>query len=89
MIDTAAEAPARAAQDAPYFYTIQDVIRLSTFSQSTIYEKEAAGKFPRRCFPFGDRSVRWLKAEIDEWVRCAAEGRPWRPAPGQDRRARR
>jgi len=35
--------------------------------RSTIYERMAAGKFPRPVFPDGARSARWLEAEIIAW----------------------
>ena len=36
-------------------------------STSTIYEKMAAGEFPRP-IPLGKRAVGWLEDEIDEWI---------------------
>jgi prophage regulatory protein len=35
--------------------------------RSTIYERMAAGKFPKPVFPDGARSARWLEAEIIDW----------------------
>lgn len=54
------------------FLKFQDVSTKTGLSRSTIWRMERSGSFPRRKV-VGKNSVRWLEAEIDEWMkaRCA------------------
>lgn len=50
-----------------------EVEELTGLPRSSIYERMAAGKFPRP-IPLGGRSVGWLEPEIIEWQKqCVAE----------------
>jgi prophage regulatory protein len=43
-----------------------EVERATGLPRSSIYERVAAGKFPKPV-PLGGRSVGWLEAEVTEW----------------------
>ena len=53
---------------AVQFLTIDEVVARVRRGKTWIWQREKAGKFPhgRRV---GDRSVRYLSSEIDEWMR--------------------
>ena len=40
---------------------------LAGVKRSFIYERMAAGRFPRS-FPLGPRARGWLKSEVDAWI---------------------
>jgi prophage regulatory protein len=45
-----------------------EVEKITGLPRSSIYERMAAGTFPRPV-PLGDRAVAWLEAEVIEWQR--------------------
>jgi len=51
------------------FYTIREVIVITTLSRATIYRKMAAGSFPA-CISISEGRVAWLDRDIEEW--CAS-----------------
>lgn len=56
------------------FLPKSEVIRLTGLPQSTLYEKIAAGEFPKPV-PLTPRRVGWLEDEIDEWQKSRIEAR--------------
>ncbi|MDP4540148.1 AlpA family phage regulatory protein [Qipengyuania sp. DY56-A-20] len=46
---------------------LSDVIRRVSFSRATIYNKIAAGEFPRPV-PISENRVAWDSAAIDAWI---------------------
>lgn len=46
---------------------MNEVIRMTGLSRSSIYDRMNAGLFPRSC-SLGCRSVAWVESEILEWV---------------------
>jgi prophage regulatory protein len=50
-----------------------EVERLTGLSRSTLYDKMAAGQFPKSV-PLSGRAVGWLETEIADWQHaCIAE----------------
>ena len=58
-------------------WTLQEVMRVTSLSRSTIYARMAAGEFPRP-IRVGARGVRWRADEIMAWIdsrpRAGSEG---------------
>jgi len=52
--------------------TINDVIELTGFSKSFIYQRIKDGNFPRPLKVFGS-SNRWTLEQIKEWMEAAAQ----------------
>jgi prophage regulatory protein len=53
----------------PQFLTIKQVVAITGMSRSAIYVAMPDGRFPKHVNPYeGSRSVRWIPAEIYEWV---------------------
>ena len=50
------------------FLTLREVQDLTKLSKSSIYRLSASGGFPRP-FRWGERAVRWNRAEVEEWMR--------------------
>jgi prophage regulatory protein len=59
--------PVFPAKTLQKFMTRKDVEAVTRLPRSTIYERMAAGRFPRPVFPDGARSARWVEAEIIDW----------------------
>jgi predicted DNA-binding transcriptional regulator AlpA len=53
---------------------IDQVEDLTAISRSHIYHLAALGQFPKQVNVFG-RSVRWIAAEIEDWIDKRCEGR--------------
>ena len=68
------------------------IIRLATvqvktgLKHSAIYERIAAGTFPR-AIPLGPKAVGWLEAEVDAWIDDRIAERDDKRASGVDARA--
>lgn len=61
------------------FLSLREVRQRTTLSRPTIYRRMAAGTFPRQV-TLGGRSVAWVEAEVEAWMRdCIA------PAEGHRR----
>ncbi|WP_374556687.1 helix-turn-helix transcriptional regulator [Aquitalea pelogenes] len=56
---------------------IETVMERLEMSESTIRRRIKAGQFPRP--RHNGRASRWIEHEVDEWIKCFAEGRPWHP----------
>ena len=48
------------------FYTVSEVVAITTLSRATIYRKMAQGTFPA-CVSISEGRVAWTAREIDEW----------------------
>jgi|tagenome__1003787_1003787.scaffolds.fasta_scaffold18187069_2 prophage regulatory protein len=48
------------------FYTIHDVILITTLSRATIYRKMASGTFPARV-SISERRVAWDAHDVETW----------------------
>lgn len=65
---------------------VEDVVRETTLSESTVWRLVAAGRFPRP-LDLGGRVRRWRRAEIEAWVNADQPSRdkwhwtPPEPAP--------
>lgn len=46
---------------------ITDVIKLTTLSRSTIYDRVAKGEFPNR-IQLSPRRVAWRRVDIENWI---------------------
>ncbi|ENQ8180086.1 AlpA family transcriptional regulator [Vibrio parahaemolyticus] len=46
---------------------MNEVIRITGLSRSSIYDRMNAGLFPRSC-SLGCRSVAWVESEVIDWV---------------------
>jgi prophage regulatory protein len=66
----------QSATDDPVFLRRSAVEARTGLSRSSIYDRIAAGEFPKPV-PLGGRSVGWVEAEIREWqkARIAERGR--------------
>jgi prophage regulatory protein len=51
---------------APRFYSIREVVVITTLSRATIYRKMAQGSFPL-CVSVSEGRVAWTAREISEW----------------------
>ncbi|MBN8646741.1 MAG: AlpA family transcriptional regulator [Caulobacterales bacterium] len=49
------------------FIRLRDVIRLTSLSRATIYEKMKKHDFPTQV-KLGGKSVAWVEVEIQEWI---------------------
>ena len=52
--------------------TLREVCGLTMTSRATVYRREADGTFPRRASPPRAR-VRWLRADIEQWLSRPSE----------------
>jgi prophage regulatory protein len=57
------------AAEKPVFLRRQAVEARTGLSRSSIYDRIAAGEFPKPV-PLGGRSVGWVEAEIREWQKA-------------------
>jgi prophage regulatory protein len=48
------------------FYTIREVMVITTLSRATIYRKMATGTFPA-CISISEGRVAWVDRDIEEW----------------------
>ncbi|HIF9502656.1 TPA: helix-turn-helix transcriptional regulator [Photobacterium damselae] len=48
--------------------TLREVIALTSLSRASIYNYISKDMFPRQ-ISVGERSVRWIESEIQEWIR--------------------
>jgi prophage regulatory protein len=69
------------ALDNPVFLRRHDVEARTGLSRSSIYDRIAAGEFPKPV-PLGGRSVGWLEAEITEWQKARIAERDKKEIPG-------
>lgn len=46
---------------------LNDVIKKTGLSRSSIYKYVASGKFPKPVH-LGERTVAWVESEIDDWL---------------------
>lgn len=51
------------------FMRLKEVIARTGLSRSTIYLMVADGRFPRQVRLGGSRSVAWIEAEVEGWMR--------------------
>lgn len=49
------------------FLNLAEVIKQTTLSKPTIYNKIKQGTFPKQ-YKLGERKSAWLKADIDAWI---------------------
>ena len=49
------------------FLRLREVLERTGLSRSTIYVRLDQGRFPRPV-SLGDRAVRWVEVEVDEWI---------------------
>jgi len=54
--------------------TLREVIALTSLSRASIYNYISKDMFPRQ-ISVGERSVRWIESEIQEWIRQKVECR--------------
>jgi prophage regulatory protein len=54
---------------------LQDVIKATALSRSSIYLKISEGKFPRP-LKLGVRAVAWRSSDIQRWISERPESRP-------------
>lgn len=50
------------------FIKLNDVVKVTSLSKSTIYRLVAENDFPRQV-PLGGKSVAWVESEIEEWMK--------------------
>jgi prophage regulatory protein len=68
-----------------------ELLKLVPLADTTIYEMERRGEFPRR-YPLTRRCVVWDLAEVEAWLEArkqAGQGAAPRPVEGPDVRTRR
>ena len=65
----AAELNIQSTMDKPVFLRRSVVEGRTGLSRSSIYDRIAAGEFPKPV-PLGGRSVGWLESEIVEWQKA-------------------
>lgn len=56
------------------FYSLKQLVELTTLSRATIWRQCRANKFPRPVKLSGYRNG-WLRKEVDAWVEARVEGR--------------
>ncbi|ELA7921201.1 AlpA family transcriptional regulator [Vibrio alginolyticus] len=54
--------------------TLREVIALTSLSRASIYNYISKNMFPRQ-ISVGERSVRWIESEVQEWIRQKVECR--------------
>jgi len=54
-------------------YRLPEVIELTGYGRSAIYEKMKIGEFPQ-ARKLGPRAVGWCSQEIDSWINAKLEG---------------
>ncbi|EKA7363824.1 AlpA family transcriptional regulator [Vibrio parahaemolyticus] len=54
--------------------TLREVIALTSLSRASIYNYISKNMFPRQ-ISVGERSVRWIESEVQEWIRQKIECR--------------
>ncbi|MDW1624968.1 AlpA family transcriptional regulator [Vibrio sp. Vb2704] len=54
--------------------TLREVIVLTSLSRASIYNYISKNMFPRQ-ISVGERSVRWIESEVQEWIRQKVECR--------------
>ncbi|EJE3288668.1 AlpA family transcriptional regulator [Vibrio alginolyticus] len=54
--------------------TLREVIALTSLSRASIYSYISKNMFPRQ-ISVGERSVRWIESEVQEWIRQKIECR--------------
>ena len=59
--------------ETPRLLTLAEVIKRTSMSRSVIYAQMKAGVFPARV-RVGARSVRWIEAEVHEFIRSRPRG---------------
>ncbi|EOX4101027.1 helix-turn-helix transcriptional regulator [Vibrio harveyi] len=47
--------------------TLREVIAITSLSRATIYKYVSENKFPQR-ISVGERSVRWVESEVQDWI---------------------
>jgi len=57
-----------------YIMKLQDIIKVTGLSRSTIYKLMSEGDFPKQV-SLGYRSVGWVSTEIDDWIIARIEAR--------------
>lgn len=58
----------------PVFYKLDEVMKLTSLSNSTIYRMVSLNEMPSQ-IKIGSRSSGWVKAEIDNWVQSKIDNR--------------
>ena len=63
-------------QQAPQieYIKLPEVRRISGLSTPTIYRLAVSGKFPKQV-KLGEKSVAWIRAEVDQWAASKAAAR--------------
>jgi prophage regulatory protein len=56
----------------PVLLRLKEVTRLTALSRSTIYNYISENRFPEAVL-VGDRSVRWLRSEVEAWIQIKIE----------------
>lgn len=56
------------------YIKLPEVRRISGLSTPTIYRLAVAGKFPKQV-KLGEKSVAWIRAEVDQWAASKAAAR--------------
>jgi prophage regulatory protein len=57
------------------FYTIHDVVLITTLSRATIYRKMARGTFPA-CVSISEGRVAWDARDVDAWCESRMQEKP-------------
>ena len=56
------------------YIKLPEVRRISGLSTPTIYRQAVSGKFPKQV-KLGEKSVAWIRAEVDQWAASKAAAR--------------
>jgi prophage regulatory protein len=59
----------------PAFYRLNDVIRITALSRSSIYRRIAAGEFPPQV-SLGGRATGWRREALQAWIGDPSSFRP-------------
>lgn len=57
------------------FYTIHDVVLITTLSRATIYRKMARGTFPA-CVSISEGRVAWDARDVETWCESRRQEKP-------------
>ena len=60
------------------FYTLEEVVHLTTLSESTLFREIKAGRFPVS-IRLGQNRIGWSRGEVREWLRLKEANAKTRP----------
>jgi len=54
---------------------LRQVVDMTGYGKTSIYNMMKVGKFPQQCNPMGSASARWSEREVKAWIDDALQAR--------------